>query len=169
MKYIPMFAATTLASTVLFTGTQSVYAAQITADQAEDAVEKYTNNNTAYQPKDETQFIHVKDNDDHIEGTFSIAFGQEGDQAPTFLYVDKTTGDIYSNDGNLVEKGTAQNKQSQQSSNQEAEQTSDEQSQHETQTLPDTGNMSNGETGGILAALLLAVGSVLIMRPKYKK
>ena len=45
------------------------------------------------------------------ENTYSVAFGEEPNQSPSFLYVNKANGNIYDKDGNLVQQASVGSEQ----------------------------------------------------------
>ncbi|PBJ84862.1 hypothetical protein CLR87_11380, partial [Staphylococcus epidermidis] len=126
MKTTKILGATTLAGALLFTGVGHVNAAEnLSESQAEDSVKNFVSNNNDYQTKGDTKFISTKDewSDSPIDNSYNIAFGEERNQSPSFLYVKKDTGDIYDHDGNLVQKGSANSEDTTQNNNQSSQAT----------------------------------------------
>ena len=194
MKTTKILGATTLAGALLFTGVSSHdanAAENLSKSQAEDSVKNFVSNNNDYQTNGDTKFISTKDewSDSPIDNSYNIAFGEERNQSPSFLYVKKDTGDIYDHDGNLVQKGsvnsedTTQNinqssqatdntvntqnneQQTQATDNNVATQNNQQTTQSDAKSLPETGEQSTN-TGLVasIATLLLAVGSALTFK-----
>ncbi|MCG1589799.1 LPXTG cell wall anchor domain-containing protein [Staphylococcus epidermidis] len=189
MKTTKILGATTLAGALLFTGVGHVNAAEnLSESQAEDSVKNFVSNNNDYQTKGDTKFISTKDewSDSPIDNSYNIAFGEERNQSPSFLYVKKDTGDIYDHDGNLVQKGSANSEDTTQNNNQSSQATdntvntqNNEQQQSQatdnakaennTQALPETGEESSNTTlVTMIASVILAAGSLLAFRRTSK-
>lgn len=189
MKTNKILGATTLAGALLFTGVGHVNAAEnLSESQAEDSVKNFVSNNNDYQTKGDTKFISTKDewSDSPIDNSYNIAFGEERNQSPSFLYVKKDTGDIYDHDGNLVQKGSANSEDTTQNNNQSSQATdntvntqNNEQQQSQatdnakaennTQALPETGEESSNTTlVTMIASVILAAGSLLAFRRTSK-
>lgn len=185
MKTTKILGATTLAGALLFTGVGHVNAAEnLSESQAEDSVKNFVSNNNDYQTKGDTKFISTKDewSDSPIDNSYNIAFGEERNQSPSFLYVKKDTGDIYDHDGNLVQKGSANSEDTTQNNNQSSQATdntvntqNNEQQQSQatdnakaennTQALPETGEESSNTTlVTMIASVILAAGSLLAFK-----
>jgi LPXTG-motif cell wall-anchored protein len=195
MKTTKILGATTLAGALLFTGVGHVNAAEnLSESQAEDSVKNFVSNNNDYQTKGDTKFISTKDewSDSPIDNSYNIAFGEERNQSPSFLYVKKDTGDIYDHDGNLVQKGSANSEDTTQNNNQSSQATdntvntqnneqqqsqatdnakakNNTQSQNQAQALPETGEESSNTTlVTMIASVILAAGSLLAFRRTSK-
>lgn len=192
MKTTKILSSTTLACALLFTGLGHADAAEnLSESQAEDSVRNLVTNNNNYHPKEDTKFINTKDesSDSPIDNSYKIAFGEEPNQSPSFLYVKKDTGDIYDPDNNLVQKGstssedtTPNNSQSSQATDntdntvntqnneQKQSQATDNNTKAQTNTqeqsevLPETGESSNTTITTIIASVLLAAGSLLTFK-----
>ena len=172
MKTTKILGATTLAGALLFTGVGHVNAAEnLSESQAEDSVKNFVSNNN---------------------NSYNIAFGEERNQSPSFLYVKKDTGDIYDHDGNLVQKGSANSEDTTQNNNQSSQATdntvntqnneqqqsqatdnakakNNTQSQNQAQALPETGEESSNTTlVTMIASVILAAGSLLAFRRTSK-
>lgn len=195
MKTTKILGATTLAGALLFTGVGHVNAAEnLSESQAEDSVKNFVSNNNDYQTKGDTKFISTKDewSDSPINNSYNIAFGEERNQSPSFLYVKKDTGDIYDHNGNLVQKGSANSEDTTQNNNQSSQATdntvntqnneqqqsqatdnakakNNTQSQNQAQALPETGEESSNTTlVTMIASVILAAGSLLAFRRTSK-
>ncbi|ERH68021.1 hypothetical protein N173_19610 [Acinetobacter baumannii EGD-HP18] len=108
MKTTKILSTTALAGALLFTGVSShdANAAEVSKQQAEDNVKNLVNNNNNYNPKSGTDFTVMTDkyaDREKPDNTYSVAFGEEPNQSPSFLYVNKDSGDIYDAKGNLVQ------------------------------------------------------------------
>jgi len=181
MKTTKILGTTALAGALLFTGVSShdANAAEVSKQQAEDNVKNLVNNNNNYNPKSGTNFTVMTDkyaDREKPDNTYSVAFGEEPNQSPSFLYVNKDTGDVYDAKGNLVQKnsnGSENNEQTQSQAtdnnvatqNNQQQIQSQEPAQSEAKALPETGEQSTN-TGLVasIATLLLAVGSALTFK-----
>ncbi|MEB6837970.1 LPXTG cell wall anchor domain-containing protein [Staphylococcus simulans] len=185
MKTAKFLGATTLAGALLFTGVSShdANAAEVSKQQAEDNVKNLVNNNSNYSPKSGTNFTVTTDeyaDPGKPDNTYSVAFGEEPNQSPSFLYVNKDTGDVYDAKGNLVQKNSngsdnssntqshatdnnvaTQNNQ-QQTQSQEPTQATDniqkQPAQSEAKALPETGETENTGLVTSIGTVLLAIG-----------
>ena len=175
MKITKTLGATTLAGALLFTGLGHADAAEnVSKSQAEDSVRNLVTNNSNYHPKEGTEFTNTKDDwaDSPIDNSYNIAFGEEPNQSPSFLYVKKDTGDIYDHDGNLVQKGSADSEEATQNNSQSSQATNNDvatqnntQEQSQAKTLPETGEESSNATlVTMIASVLLAAGSLLTFK-----
>lgn len=175
MKTTKILGTTALAGALLFTGVSShdANAAEVSKQQAEDNVKNLVNNNNNYNPKSGTNFTVMTDkyaDREKPDNTYSVAFGEEPNQSPSFLYVNKDTGDVYDAKGNLVQKnsnGSENNEQTQSQATQNNQQQtqSQEPAQSEAKELPETGEQStNIGLVASIATLLLAVGSALTFK-----
>lgn len=191
MKTAKILGATTLTGALLFTGVSShdANAAEVSKQQAEDNVENLVNNNSNYSPKSGTDFTVMTDeyaDRDKPDNTYSVAFGEEPNQSPSFLYVNKDTGDVYDAKGNLVQKNSngsdnSSNTQSQATDNNVATQNNQQQTQSqeptqatdniqkqpaqsEAKALPETGETENTGLVASIATVLLAIGSLFTFK-----
>ena len=191
MKTAKILGATTLTGALLFTGVSShdANAAEVSKQQAEDNVENLVNNNSNYSPKSGTDFTVMTDeyaDRDKPDNTYSVAFGEEPNQSPSFLYVNKDTGDVYDGKGNLVQKNSngsdnSSNTQSQATDNNVATQNNQQQTQSqepaqatdniqkqpaqsEAKALPETGETENTGLVASIATVLLAIGSLFTFK-----
>ncbi|MCI2775029.1 LPXTG cell wall anchor domain-containing protein [Staphylococcus petrasii] len=131
MKKSSIFATTTLAGALLFSGVgahQAHAADQVTKSQAEESVRNFVTNNSNYHPYNDTKYIewHMDGVENPIENSYQIIFGENPNQSPTSLFVKKDTGDIYNWDGQLVKKGAV-------NTNQNDQQTTNNTTQNNTQ------------------------------------
>ena len=109
MKKASILATTTLAGTLLFVGAGHAQAAsQISSQQAENEVASYiqSSNNYHKMPESGVSAISSQESFSPIKNAYAIAFGQVGDNGPTYLYVNKSTGTIYDGHGNVLQQGT---------------------------------------------------------------
>lgn len=189
MKKTSILTTTTLAGALLFTGVGSNAdaAENVSKSQAESSVQNLVTNNSNYHPKEGTKYTVMDDkyaDPNRPENTYSVAFGEEPNQSPSFLYVNKANGNIYDKDGNLVQQAsvgseqkvtdnntTAQDnaQQSVQNNQQtETDQTNtnaqSQQTEATTKALPVTGEQSNAGLVTIIATILLAVGSLFTFK-----
>lgn len=191
MKTAKILGATTLTGALLFTGVSShdANAAEVSKQQAEDNVKNLVNNNSNYSPKSGTDFTVMTDeyaDRDKPDNTYSVAFGEEPNQSPSFLYVNKDTGDVYDAKGNLVQKNSngsdnSSNTQSQDTDNNVATQNNQQQTQSqepaqatdniqkqpaqsEAKALPETGETENTGLVASIATVLLAIGSLFTFK-----
>ena len=198
MKKASILTTTTLAGALLFTGVgaNANAAEQVSKSQAEDSVQELVTNNSNYTPKDGTKYTVMDEkyaDPHHPENTYSVAFGEEPNQAPSFLYVNKDNGNIYDANGNLVQKAssgsednkqqttdnnaTAQNNEQQATDNNVTVQNNEQQAtdnnvtaqnneqQATEKSLPETGEtQTNSSLVTIFASVLLAVGSLLTFK-----
>lgn len=174
MKTTKILSTTALAGALLFTGVSShdANAAEVSKQQAEDNVKNLVNNNNNYNPKSGTNFTVMTDkyaDREKPDNTYSVAFGEEPNQSPSFLYVNKDTGDVYDAKGNLVQKnsnGSENNEQtqSQATDNNVATQNNQQTTQSDAKALPETGETTNTGLVASIATLLLAVGSALTFK-----
>lgn len=191
MKTAKILGATTLTGALLFTGVSShdANAAEVSKQQAEDNVKNLVNNNSNYSPKSGTDFTVMTDeyaDRDKPDNTYSVAFGEEPNQSPSFLYVNKDTGDVYDAKGNLVQKNSngsdnssntqlqatdnnvaTQNNQQQTQSQEPAQATDNIQkqpAQSEAKALPETGETENTGLVASIATVLLAIGSLFTFK-----
>ena len=191
MKTTKILGTTALAGALLFTGVSShdANAAEVSKQQAEDNVKNLVNNNNNYNPKSGTNFTVMTDkyaDREKPDNTYSVAFGEEPNQSPSFLYVNKDTGDVYDAKGNLVQKNSngsdnSSNTQSQATDNNVATQNNQQQTQSqepaqateniqkqpaqsETKALPETGETENTGLVASIATVLLAIGSLFTFK-----
>ncbi|MEJ7255174.1 LPXTG cell wall anchor domain-containing protein [Staphylococcus epidermidis] len=158
MKTAKILGATTLTGALLFTGVSShdANAAEVSKQQAEDNVENLVNNNSNYSPKSGTDFTVMTDeyaDRDKPDNTYSVAFGEEPNQSPSFLYVNKDTGDVYDAKGNLVQKNSNG-----------SDNTQKQPAQSEAKALPETGETENTGLVASIATVLLAIGSLFTFK-----
>lgn len=170
MKKASILTTTTLAGALLFTGVgaNANAAEQVSKSQAENSVQELVTNNSNYTPKDGTKYTVMDEkyaDPHHPENTYSVAFGEEPNQAPSFLYVNKDNGNIYDANGNLVQKassGSEDNKQQTTDNNATAQ---NNEQQATEKSLPETGEtQTNSSLVTIFASVLLAVGSLLTFK-----
>lgn len=172
MKTTKILGATTLAGALLFTGINAHAAENVSKSQAEDSVRNLVTNNSNFHPKEGTNFteFYQDDVDYPVDNSYPIIFGEEPNQSPTTLFVKKDTGDIYDYDGNLVQKGSVGSEDTNQNNEQQTPATDNTvtqdntQSQSEAQTLPETGETSNTTLVTMIAAVMLAAGSLLTFK-----
>ena len=194
MKTTKILGATTLAGALLFTEVNANAAENVSKSQAENSVQELVSNNNNFNPKEGTKYVVMDDkyaDPNRPENTYSVAFGEEPNQSPSFLYVNKDTGNIYDHDGNLVQKAsvnsedtTPNNSQSSQTTDntdntvntpnneQQQTQTTDNNTTAQTNTntqeqakvLPETGESTNTTIVTMIASVLLAAGSLLTFK-----
>ncbi|MEJ7147031.1 LPXTG cell wall anchor domain-containing protein, partial [Staphylococcus capitis] len=82
-----------------------------------------------------------------------VAFGEEPNQSPSFLYVNKDTGDVYDAKGNLVQKNSNG-----------SDNTQKQPAQSEAKALPETGETENTGLVASIATVLLAIGSLFTFK-----
>lgn len=188
MKKLGVIGTTVLASTILFSGVQSntANAASVDESQASESVKNLVENNDNYQPKSETQYVIDKEGENPVDNSYKVAFGEVPHQAPSFLYVDKDTGDIYDPDGNLVQKASSNTEKGVQQENatyhedegEQREVTKPEnatqqektaQSESSVQQLPNTGEESNNVVFVLFGSLLAITGSLLSFKQIFRK
>ncbi|MDY5060631.1 LPXTG cell wall anchor domain-containing protein [Staphylococcus simulans] len=188
MKKLGVLGTTVLASTILFAGVQSdtANAASVDESQASESVKNLVENNNNYQPKSETQYVIDKEGENPVENSYKVAFGEVPNQAPSFLYVDKDTGDIYDPDGNLVQKASSNTENGGQEENathhevegQQGEvtqpenttqQEKTEQSKSSVQQLPNTGEEYNNVVFALFGSLLATTGALLSFKQIFRK
>lgn len=188
MKKTKILGATTLAGALLFTGVSSHdanAAENLSKSQAEDTVKNFVTNNNDYNVSANSKFKEFHHQiEKPFENSYSIIFAEDGNQSPTNLFVDKSTGDIYDYKGNLVQKnsnGSDSNSNAQATDNNVATQNNEQQTQatdnnvatqnnqqqptqSEAKALPETGETANTGLVTSIATLLLAVGSALTFK-----
>ena len=81
---------TTLAGALLFTGVGSNAdaAENVSKSQAESSVQNLVTNNSNYHPKEGTKYTVMDDkyaDPNRPENTYSVAFGEEPNQSPSFI------------------------------------------------------------------------------------
>ena len=169
MKTAKILGATTLTGALLFTGVSShdANAAEVSKQQAEDNVENLVNNNSNYSPKSGTDFTVMTDeyaDRDKPDNTYSVAFGEEPNQSPSFLYVNKDTGDVYDAKGNLVQKNSNGSDNGSNNQSQATYNTQKQPAQSEAKALPETGETENTGLVASIATVLLAIGSLFTFK-----
>ncbi|MCE5038759.1 LPXTG cell wall anchor domain-containing protein [Staphylococcus auricularis] len=173
MKKFGILGTTTLAGALLFTGISSnAEAAEISESQAENAVNDYIENNSDFNPKSEAQ-IFDNDTNNKVENAYKVGFGEEGNQGPTWIYVNKDTGDLYNGFGELIQENNSDQNNEENSNSEEstAPKTNEQQNNEATQQvnedenqLPETGQTSNSSLATFVGAVLLAFGSLLTFK-----
>ncbi|PNZ71064.1 LPXTG cell wall anchor domain-containing protein [Staphylococcus croceilyticus] len=196
MKKSSIFATTTLTGALLFSGVgahQAHAAENVSKSQAEKNVQDLVTNNSNYHPKEGTKYTVMDEkyaDPNHPKNSYSVAFGEEPNQSPSFLYVNKETGNVYDANGNLVQKASTNSENNQaktnntrvnsSNTNQESTVNHNNQSnastinnnnastqnneQQTTKALPETGEQFNSDLITIIASVLLAAGSLLTFK-----
>ncbi|TES10852.1 LPXTG cell wall anchor domain-containing protein, partial [Staphylococcus epidermidis] len=95
---------------------------------------------------------------------YSVAFGEEPNQSPSFLYVNKDTGDVYDAKGNLVQKNSNGSDNSSNTQSQATDNTQKQPAQSEAKALPETGETENTGLVASIATVLLAIGSLFTFK-----
>ncbi|MCI2774035.1 LPXTG cell wall anchor domain-containing protein [Staphylococcus petrasii] len=147
MKKVGILATSALAGTLLFAGTGHAQAAsQISSHQAEDEVASYIQNSNTYHKMPESGVFAYSEQETFspVENSYAIGFGQVGDNGPTYLYVNKSTGTIYDGFGNVLQQGALNQNDANSNNQQNGENT--QTTTHDNQTTPNSSQQTNANT-----------------------
>lgn len=147
MKKVGILATSVLSGTLLFAGTGHAQAAsQISSHQAEDKVASYIQNSDNYHKMPESGVVSYSQQETFspVENSYAIGFGQVGDNGPTYLYVNKSTGTIYDGFGNVLQQGALGQNDANSNNQQNGKHT--QTTTHDNQTTPNTSQQTNANT-----------------------
>lgn len=186
MKKLTMLGATTVAGTLLFTGLGTAHAAEngLSDSQIQDSAHNYIQSHGIKLNPGSKTLIESKDSvgGKVPDGYKSVMFGEQGHNGPSYILVntsngqvidpsvkDNPTTDNQSQAQTSSEKATdntvntQQNEQQTQATNSNSATQNNTQEQSQAKALPETGQ-SNTTFVTTIAAILLAVGSLLTFR-----
>ncbi|MCI2838912.1 LPXTG cell wall anchor domain-containing protein [Staphylococcus hominis] len=149
MKKSKVLATTTLAGALLFTGvgaTHNAHAAenQLSDAQLENAANNYINSHNIHLNEGTSANLTDPRYYKVPKGYAPIVFGEQGNNGPSIIYVNKTTGDII--DGNAKYRNVNNNETSQNTVNKADNTTTQDTTNNNTQSTDNTQAATNNET-----------------------